>query len=128
MPRLSPDEKLAVIEKRLSGNKAEQLKLKRELRAVRSRQKKHTQKERAHAAIVLGLGMAEHATRNPSSEVRRVAIRLLEHHLTQRPDDPPVAALLELLRGAPSPAPDAEKLGADDPLQNEAESISDAAE
>jgi hypothetical protein len=106
MPRRSADERLADIEKRLAANKAEQSKLRNDLRAERSRQKKTAQKARAHAGIVLGLGMAEHALSNPRSEVRRVAIRVLEHYLaTEKPaGDPPVAELLERLRAAVAPA------------------------
>src|SRR5271163_3860808 len=65
MPRISADEKIAAIEKKLSDNAKAQAILKRELRAARSGQKRKTQSDRSHAAIVLGLGMAEHAARNP---------------------------------------------------------------
>jgi hypothetical protein len=130
MPRLTSEEKIAAIQKKLSDNSAAQARLRRELRAMRTGQKKQTRKQRAHAAIVLGLGMAEHASRNPGSEVRRIAIRILEHYLEQKPaGDPPVAELLAQLQGAPSsPADDAGKLPGEAPIETEAESISDAAE
>ena len=41
--------------------------------------------------------MIEHALHNPNSEVRRVAIRLVETYLREHPDDRPVAELLARL-------------------------------
>jgi hypothetical protein len=41
--------------------------------------------------------MIEHALRNPNSEVRRVAIGLVETYLRDHPDDRPVADLLARL-------------------------------
>ena len=41
--------------------------------------------------------MIEHALRNPDFEVQRVALRLIETHLRERPDDRPVAELLTRL-------------------------------
>jgi hypothetical protein len=47
--------------------------------------------------IDVGLEMIEHAIRNPGSEVRRVAIRIIENHLAKRPDDRHLADLLAQL-------------------------------
>ncbi len=46
--------------------------------------------------IVVGWGLIEHALAHPHSEVRRVAVRLLEAHLHDRP----VADLLARLKAA----------------------------
>lgn len=124
MPRLSDDEKIAALEQKLSANSAAQAKLKRELRAVRSRSKRQAEKRRAHIAIVVGLPVIEHALRYPG-ETRRLVIRSLERYLEQRKsDDPAVADMLDRLRAATG----AENLASDAPIENMAESISDAAE
>lgn len=94
MPRQSDADKLSALEKRKADIRARQLKLNRELRAVRDRQRDQAERTRAHVGIVVGLPLIEHAIRNPGSEVRRVMIRILENHLALRPEDKPVADLL----------------------------------
>jgi hypothetical protein len=62
------------------------------------RETAQARRARAHVGIVIGWGIIEHALAHPYSEVQRVAIRLIEAHLRERPDDKPVAALLERLK------------------------------
>jgi hypothetical protein len=100
MPRMTDDEKLAALEKRKAEIKAQQLRLNRELRAVQSHKKDQARRDRAHAGIVVGLEMIEHAIRNPGSDVRRVVLRIVENHLAKRPDDQPLAELLDQLTAA----------------------------
>jgi len=107
MPRMTDDEKLAALEKRKADIKAMQLRINRQLRAVQSRKKNQARSDRAHVGIVMGLEMIEHAIRNPGSEVRRVAIRILENHHAKRPDDLPVADMLAKLKAAPASVPKA---------------------
>jgi hypothetical protein len=123
MPQqLTADQKKAALQQRIA-------KLQQKVRRISKRERSQTERARTHAAIVVGMGMIEHAARNPASEVRRVSIRLCENWLATRPDDPAVADLLAQLQGAPSSsADDTEKLSAEAPSQTEAEAISDAAE
>jgi hypothetical protein len=106
MARMTEDEQLAALQKQKDDIKAAQLKINRKIRAVRTRKRTKADRSRVHVGIVVGLEMIEHAIRNPSSEVRRVAIRIMENHLTKRPDDFPVADMLALLKAPASAAAD----------------------
>jgi hypothetical protein len=75
--------------------------LKEKVRRIERRETTQERRARAHVGIVLGWGMIEHALAHPHSEVRRVAIRLIEDYLRERPDDRSVADLLERLNPAP---------------------------
>lgn len=90
MARKSDDERKAYLQQRLAA-------IKDNLKRIERREVKEERRDRAHVGIVIGWGMIEHALRHPNSEVRRVAICLIEDHLRDRPDDRPVAELLERL-------------------------------
>jgi hypothetical protein len=93
MARKSDEERKAYLQQRLTA-------IKENLKRIERREATQERRDRAHVGIVIGWGMIEHALRNPNSEVRRVAIRLIEAHLRERPDDLPVADLLERLNTA----------------------------
>ena len=124
-----PRSKLSIGE-RIAQEEAKRTAAERELKRLKAAKKEQEDNRRAHVGIVVGLPLIEHAFRNPASEVRAVIVRVLEHHMTLRPNDPPVAELLARLKApaSVSPAGDAEKLTGDDPSQDGAELISDAAE
>jgi hypothetical protein len=91
--RKTDEQKKAALQQRISA-------LKEKVRRIERHETMQERRDRAHVGIVVGWGMIEHALRNPNSEVRRVAIRLIEDHLCERPDDRPVADLLERLKSA----------------------------
>lgn len=101
MPRKSDEEKLADLQKLKDDIRKQLLTVNRDMRAVRSRQRGQTERTRNHVGIVVGLGLIEHARRNPDSEVRRVMVRIAENHLQERPGDKPVADLLAELKVVP---------------------------
>ena len=107
MARMTEDEQIAALEQQKEDIRKKGLVLNRKIRALRSRQRSQADRDRAHIGIVVGLGMIEHAIRNPGSEVRRVAIRILENHHAKRPDDLPVADMLAKLKAAPVSVPEA---------------------
>jgi hypothetical protein len=118
------------IEERIARQEAKRTAADRELKRLKATEKEQAEQTRRHVGIVVGIPLIEHAFRNPASEVRRVMIRVLENHMTIRPNDPPVAELLARLKAPaplPSPAADAKTPPGDDPLQDEAESFSGAA-
>ena len=84
------EQKKAALQQRIAA-------LKEKVRRIERREATEERRARAHVGIVIGWGMIEHALRNPDSEVRRVAIRLIEAHLREHPDDRPVAELLTRL-------------------------------
>jgi hypothetical protein len=88
--RKMDEQKKAALQQRIAA-------LKEKVRRIERREATEERRARAHVGIVVGWGMIEHALRNPDSEVRRVAIRLIETHLHERPDDHPVAELLTRL-------------------------------
>jgi uncharacterized protein YydD (DUF2326 family) len=91
MARKSDEERKAYLQQRLTA-------IKENLKRIERREATQERRDRAHVGIVIGRGMIEHALRNPNSEVRRIAIRLIEDHLRERPDDRPVEELLEQLK------------------------------
>jgi hypothetical protein len=93
--RKTDEQKKAALQQRISA-------LKEKVRRIERRETMQERRDRAHVGIVVGWGMIEHALRNPNSEVRRVAIRLIEDHLRDRPDDQPVADLLTRLNAPAS--------------------------
>ena len=101
MARKSDEERKAYLQQRLTA-------IKDNLKRIERREATQERRDRAHVGIVIGWGMIEHALRNPNSEVRRVAIRLIEAHLCERPDDPPVAELLAQLNAPAAPSEAAE--------------------
>lgn len=74
--------------------------LKEKVRRIERRETMQERRDRAHVGIVIGWAVIEHALAHPHSEVRHVAIRLIEDYLRERPDDRPVADLLERLNSA----------------------------
>ena len=88
--RRTDEQKKAALQQRIAA-------LKEKVRRIERREATEERRARAHVGIVIGWGMIEHALRNPDSEVRHVAIRLIETHLRERPDDRPVAELLTRL-------------------------------
>ena len=93
------------------------------MQRIDARHTSQSERTRNHIGIAIGNQLIEHARRNPGSEVRQVAIRIIENHLKIRPKDTAVVDLLAELKGT-SPAPDGENFTSDDA----AELISNAAE
>jgi hypothetical protein len=91
--RKTDEQKKAAYQQRIAA-------LREKVRRIERRETMQERRDRAHVGIVIGWGMIEHALRNPNSEVRRVAFRLTEDHLRERPDDRPVAELLKQLNSA----------------------------
>lgn len=92
--RKTDEQKKAAYQQRIAA-------LREKVRRIEQRETMQERRDRAHVGIVVGWGMIEHALTQPQSEVRRVAIRLIEDYLRERPDDRPVKELLERLK-APS--------------------------
>jgi hypothetical protein len=88
--RKTDEQKKAALQQRIAA-------LKEKVRRIERHETLQERRARAHVGIVVGWGMIEHALSNPDSEVRRVVIRLIEDYLRERPDDRPVAELLERL-------------------------------
>jgi hypothetical protein len=80
------EQKKAALQQRIAA-------LKEKVRRIDRREADQDRRDRAHLGIVVGWGMIEHALCSPESEVRRVALGVLEAHLRQHPDDRPVAEL-----------------------------------
>jgi hypothetical protein len=91
--RKTDEQKKAAYQQRIAA-------LREKVRRIEQRENAQERRARAHVGIVIGWGMIEHALAYPSSEVWCVAIRLLDAHLRERPDDKPVAELLERLKEA----------------------------
>ena len=91
--RKTDEQKKAALQQRIAA-------LGEQVRRIDQRENAQARRARVHVGIVIGWGMIEHALCNPDSEVRRVALQLIEAHLRERPDDKPVAALLERLKAA----------------------------
>jgi hypothetical protein len=115
LPRQSDDERLAALLARRNRTDAA-------IRRLKSKNEKTARAQDARRKIVAGALALEHTTRNPGSEFARIMIRLLDKYA--RPHE---RFLFDDLLPAASPAPDGAKLAGVDPLQNAAESISDAA-
>ena len=107
MPRMTEDERIAALEKQKEDIRKKGLVLNRKIRGLRSRQRSQADRDRSHIGIVVGLGMIEHAIRNPGSEVRRVARRIVLAHLEKRPDDRPKFGDLLALWDEPQRPPEA---------------------
>ena len=91
--RKTDEQKKAAYQQRIAA-------LREKVRRIERRETMQERRDRVHVGIVIGWGMIEHALRNSNSEVRHVAIRLIEDHLRERPEDRPVAELLERLNSA----------------------------
>src|SRR3954464_1824560 len=76
--RKTDEQKKAVLQQRIAA-------LKEKVRRIERREATEGRRARAHIGIVIGWGMIEHALGNPDSEVRRIAIRLIETHLREHP-------------------------------------------
>jgi len=103
MARMTEDERIAALEKQKEDIRKKGLALNRKIRGLRSRQRSQADRDRSHIGIVVGLGMIEHAIRNPGSEVRRIVLA----HLEKRPDDRPKFGDLLALWDDPQPTPEA---------------------
>jgi hypothetical protein len=116
MPRKTDEERLTALLARRNRTDAA-------IRALRSKNEKLARAQDARRKIVAGALALEHTIKNPGSEFARVMLRLLDEYA--RPHE---RFLFEDLLPAPSPTPDGEKLAGGDPLQTNAQSISNAAE
>jgi hypothetical protein len=114
--RQSDAERLAALVARRNRTEAA-------IRRLKTKNEKTARAQDARRKIVAGALALEHTTRNPGSDFARTMLRLLDEYA--RPHER--FLFDDLLPGA-SPAPDAANLAGDDPLQNRAESISNAAE
>jgi hypothetical protein len=85
MPRMTDDEKLALLAKRKADIKAMQLRINRQLRAVQSRQKSKARSDDARRKIIAGALALEHFAKNPGSEFGHIMFRLLDQYT--RPED-----------------------------------------
>ena len=99
--RKTDEQKKAAYQQRIAA-------LREKVRRIERRETMQERRDRAHIGIVVGWAMIEHARAHPNSEVRRVAIRLIEDHLRERPDDHPVADLLARLSAPAAPSEAAE--------------------
>jgi hypothetical protein len=117
MPRKTDDERLAALIAR--RNRTDEA-----IRRLRIKNEKIARAEDARRKIVAGALALEHTIKNPGSEFARIMLRLLDQYA--RPHERFLFA--DLLPGGDFPTGEGEKLAGDDPLQNGAESISDAAE
>jgi hypothetical protein len=88
--RKTDEQKKAAYQQRIAA-------LREKVRRIERREATRQRRDRAHIGIIVGWGMIEHALAHPHSEVRRVAVRLLEAHLSEQPDDRAVAELRERL-------------------------------
>jgi hypothetical protein len=91
--RKTGEQKKAALQQRIAA-------LREKVRRIERRENAQERHARAHVGIVVGWGMIEHALAHPNSEIRRVAIRLIEDHLRERPDDRPVDELLARLKAS----------------------------
>jgi hypothetical protein len=91
--RKTDEQKKAAYQQRIAA-------LREKVRRIERRETMQERRARAHVGIVVGWGMIEHALAHPHSEVRRVAIHLIEDYLREWSDDHPVADLLERLNSA----------------------------
>jgi len=66
MARMTEDERIAALEKQKEDIRKKGLALNRKIRGLRSRQRSQADRDRSHIGIVVGLGMIEHAIRNPA--------------------------------------------------------------
>jgi 50S ribosomal subunit-associated GTPase HflX len=88
------EQKKAALEQRIAQ-------LKQKVRNMERRDAVKERRDRAHVGIVIGWSIIDYAMANPKSEVRRVAVQLIEAYLKERADDQPVADLLMRLRPEP---------------------------
>lgn len=97
-------------------------KVQREIRRAKAEEKQQERDRDTRRKVIEGALCETHALKNPGSEFATVYLRLLK---TVKPRDRHLFA--DIYR-ALLPAPEVEKLLGDDPLQTDAESISDAVE
>lgn len=91
--RKTDEQKKAAYQQRIAA-------LREKVQRIERRENAQERRDRAHVGIVVGWAMVEHALAHPHSEVRHVAIRLIEDYLRERPDDRPVVDLLKRLNSA----------------------------
>jgi hypothetical protein len=96
MPRQSNPERIEKLKQKAA-------RIEQELRRALAAEKKQAEQTRVHCGIVIGLGMIEHANKNPDSEVRRVAIRIAQNWIATRPKERDAFAPLLAAWGAPLP-------------------------
>ena len=92
--RKTDEQKQASLEQRIAA-------LREKVKRIEQRKTQQERRDRAHVGITVGWGLIEHARSNPKSEIRRVAINLIEAHLAERPEDRAMADLLETLKAPP---------------------------
>jgi len=92
--RKTDEQKQASLEQRIAA-------LREKVRRIEQRKSQQERRDRAHVGITVGWGLIEHGRSNPKSEVRRVAISVIEAHLAERPEDRPMAELLTELKALP---------------------------
>jgi len=92
--RKTDEQKQASLEQRIAA-------LREKVRRIEQRKSQQERRDRAHVGITVGWGLIEHARSNPRSEVCRVALRLIEAHLTEKPEDRAMTDLLTLLKSQP---------------------------
>jgi hypothetical protein len=110
------DERLAALVARRNRTEAA-------IRRLKTKNEKTARAQDARRKIIAGALALEHTAKNPGSEFAKLMLRLLDEYA--RPHE---RFLFADLLPAPSPAREAGKFAGDDPLQNGAESISNAAE
>ena len=116
MAQKTDDERLAALVARRNRTEAA-------IRRLKTKNDKTARANDARRKIVAGALALEHTIKNPGSEFAKIMLRLLDEYA--RPHE---RFLFDDLLPGVSPAPDGENLAGDDPLQNHAESISNAAE
>jgi hypothetical protein len=99
--RKTDEQKQAALEQRIAL-------LRDRVRRIEQRKSQQERRDRAHVGVTVGWGMIAYALGNPKSEVRRVAISLIEAHLAERPEDRPMVELLDTLKERPALAVAAE--------------------
>lgn len=99
--RKTDEQKQAALQQRIAMLRAK-------VKRIEHRKNEQERRDRSHVGMTLGWGLIEHAISNPKSEVRRVAVRLIEAHLAEKPDDRAMADLRTLLKSQPDLAEAAE--------------------
>jgi hypothetical protein len=89
--RKTDEQKQASLEQRIAA-------LREKVKRIEQRKSQQERRDRLHVGMIIGWGLIERARSNPKSEVRRVALDLIQTHLAEKPDDRPMAELLDMLK------------------------------